>query len=699
MYKKTNYLLSCFFALSSLLSHAQFANKSFASNRIIDSVLEAFEILSSSTNLDDPDRNNTDSIKINILQTLSPQYSNSESAYQCVISALVIAKRTKNKRLLSIANRKIGNFYFSQALFDKAVKYYLVALKIAEDANDKINIASSLNNLGNVYEHMAGLFNAKIDYEKSLEFHLRALDIRKEADTSEIANSMINISNSYHGLGQDEKATDYLLMVIDKFTKRNQPNATELARTNLGEIYLDMYKKTGKTDYVIKAEKQFSFLFSIYKNKEDSSRKADVLIGMGQIRLLQNHLNEAINYLAEGVKIAKKKSYNDELRNGASLLAEAYNAKEDYKQALAFHKIFVDISDTILNQQSNTQIAEMSAQYKSEKNDRNIELLTKDTALQGIALNKQKFIRNGVIIGLGLALLLALLLYNRFQLKQKLNTTLSNTNRELIQKNFIIEKQKEKIIDSIDYAKLIQQSILTEETEIQKHLPNSFIYYQPKDIVSGDFYWYSKVNDKIIIAAIDCTGHGVPGAFMSMIGNTLLNQIINEKKITIPSEILRLLNIGIFEALHQGKEETLSKDGMDMSICTIDYKTNQLEYAGAENPLYIVSNNELTTIAADRQAVGGRSISKKLDTLKRKYTNHVIPIEKNMNIYLFSDGYMDQFGTSERKKFGIQKFKDLLLNIKHLDMQKQKQLITAAHDNWKGNTQQIDDILIVGISI
>jgi serine phosphatase RsbU (regulator of sigma subunit) len=277
-------------------------------------------------------------------------------------------------------------------------------------------------------------------------------------------------------------------------------------------------------------------------------------------------------------------------------------------------------------------------------------------------------------------------MFNRWRITQK--------------QKLIIEKQKEKIVDSITYAQLIQQSILMEESEIQKLLPDSFIYFQPKDIVSGDFYWCSVINNKIIIAAVDCTGHGVPGAFMSMIGNTLLNQIVNEKQITKPSEILRLLNQEVIESLHQTKDGALSKDGMAISLCSIDFKNNQLEYAGAENPLYLLVDKEITVINADKHGIGsGGLMAKKNNPLTTDYTNHIIPIKKDMSVFLFSDGYMDQFGGSERKKFGIQKFKELLLNNQQLSMQQQKEVIAKAQKDWKGNTAQVDDILVMGVKL
>ena len=239
-----------------------------------------------------------------------------------------------------------------------------------------------------------------------------------------------------------------------------------------------------------------------------------------------------------------------------------------------------------------------------------------------------------------------------------------------------------------------------EENEIQNYLPDSFIYYQPKDIVSGDFYWCSKINNKIIIAAVDCTGHGVPGAFMSMVGNTLLNQIVNEKHVTVPSEILRLLNIEIYQALHQEKDGTLSRDGMDVALCCIDYENNNVQFAGAQNPLYILSDNEVSIIKGDKQGIGGGgSIAKIFNPLKTIYTNHVIPIKKEMSIYVFSDGYMDQFGGNDRKKFGMQKFKDLLENNQNTSMSIQKEIFANALADWKGSKPQTDDILVIGVRL
>lgn len=257
----------------------------------------------------------------------------------------------------------------------------------------------------------------------------------------------------------------------------------------------------------------------------------------------------------------------------------------------------------------------------------------------------------------------------------------------------LLEEKNKKITDSINYASRIQKSILPSEAEIKKQLPQSFIYFQPRDIVSGDFYWLSKIEKKTIIACIDCTGHGVPGAFMSLIGNTLLNEIVNEKKIVQASLILKHLHLGILKALNQSTERVQSRDGMEMSLCVIDNKDNTIEYTGAMNPLYLVKDNVVTVIKPDIKAIGGL-INQNVEI---EFTNQTIPIQKNMSIYLFTDGYMDQFGGAENKKFNIPNFKKLLLDIQVMDMDKQKEVLEQTIKKWQGTNKQIDDMLVIGI--
>ena len=262
--------------------------------------------------------------------------------------------------------------------------------------------------------------------------------------------------------------------------------------------------------------------------------------------------------------------------------------------------------------------------------------------------------------------------------------------------NILLEEKNKKITDSITYAQYIQQSILPQESEIHKLLPQSFIYYQPRDIVSGDFYWLSEIGNKIIVAAVDCTGHGVPGAFMSLIGNTLLSEIINEKHITQPSLILKSLHEGILKSLHQNSDEISCQDGMEMSLCAIDRTNNSIQFAGAMNPVYLIKNKEITVIKPDIQGIGGISSAFRKN-IKVKFTDQVIPLEQNMTLYMFTDGYMDQFGGPDNKKFNTSRFKQMLLEVQGMPMSEQQRVVEETMRNWKGKSRQIDDMLVIGL--
>jgi serine phosphatase RsbU (regulator of sigma subunit) len=263
-----------------------------------------------------------------------------------------------------------------------------------------------------------------------------------------------------------------------------------------------------------------------------------------------------------------------------------------------------------------------------------------------------------------------------------------------------IEKKHKEIIDSVNYAKRIQEAILPDTKEITSYLNNSFILFKPRDIVSGDFYWFSQKDGKSIIAAIDCTGHGVPGAFMSMIGNTLLNQIVNERGVTDPGQILNNLNFEISRSLKQTHEDSESRDGMDGAICCFELSstnTNEqdfkLHYAGANRPLYFVRNNALEETKANKFPIGGIDIG-----VPKIFTTNTFALQKNDTVYIFTDGFSDQFG-SNNKKLMTKKFKEELIAIQDKSMEEQKNYLDTFIEEWKGITEQTDDILVIGIKI
>ena len=259
-----------------------------------------------------------------------------------------------------------------------------------------------------------------------------------------------------------------------------------------------------------------------------------------------------------------------------------------------------------------------------------------------------------------------------------------------IQSRKVVELYKN-VTDSIRYAKRLQESILPPERRIRELLPDSFVYYRPKDIVSGDFYWIEKVDDKVIFAAVDCTGHGVPGAFMSLIGHNGLNQSVKERGRSRPSEVLKDLNKIAFEALHKDRDQYLVRDGMDMALCAFDPRRKVLEYAGANCPLYIVRSGEVLTFPPDKNAIGS------FDLNGQSFTDHRIQLEAGDMVYIFSDGYADQFGGEKGKKFLYRRFRELLVQICAHPMEEQREKLQAAFNDWRGAHEQVDDILVMGM--
>ncbi len=274
-------------------------------------------------------------------------------------------------------------------------------------------------------------------------------------------------------------------------------------------------------------------------------------------------------------------------------------------------------------------------------------------------------------------------------------TFLLKKEKEVVEavKSQLEEKNKD-ITDSINYAKRIQEAILPSQAAIYKNFPEAFIYYKPKDIVSGDFYWFTESEGYYFVAAVDCTGHGVPGAFMSLIASTLLNDIVNEKKITVPSEILQKLNNQIIDALKQNEDDSSSRDGMDMAICRVDKQKSKLMFAGAARPLYHVRNQVLTEKKGQGYPIGGH-----YGLMNLKYSDSEIELEKGDMFYVSSDGYADQFHESDKKKFSTKRLRALLEKISVLGMEEQRTELKEAFKTWKGTAGQIDDILIVGIRV
>lgn len=265
--------------------------------------------------------------------------------------------------------------------------------------------------------------------------------------------------------------------------------------------------------------------------------------------------------------------------------------------------------------------------------------------------------------------------------------------QEIESKNEELEILYKQVTDSIHYAKRIQDAILPSGMRVKKLLPDSFILFKPKDIVSGDFYWIEQKADLVYFAAVDCTGHGVPGAFMSLVGYNILKDILNNTSASRPSEILDSLREGVVNTLKSDETGKQAKDGMDMTLCAINYEKMELQYAAAFNPLYIVRNGELLQFQANKFPIGA------FVGEKENFDNHIIPLQKGDQIFIFSDGYADQFGGPNGKKFMVGNFRKLLTSIATLPSDQQKLKLDETLVTWQGGQEQVDDVLVIGVKV
>lgn len=268
---------------------------------------------------------------------------------------------------------------------------------------------------------------------------------------------------------------------------------------------------------------------------------------------------------------------------------------------------------------------------------------------------------------------------------------LNEAYEKLSESNLQLEEKNKDIMDSIRYAQRIQVAILPPEIVVKRHIPESFILFKPKDIVSGDFYWMEMQGNKVLYAAVDCTGHGVPGAFMSIVGHNGLNRAVHEYGLSKPSDILDKLNELLEETLRQ-KDKIDVKDGMDIALCCLDPENLKLEYSGANNELYLVRGREIIEVKADKQPIGAFHT-------RRSFTNHALDLQKGDTIYTFTDGYADQFGGPKGKKFKYSQMKELLLSVQRLPMPQQREVLNNTIDSWKGDLVQIDDICMIGVRV
>jgi serine phosphatase RsbU (regulator of sigma subunit) len=395
----------------------------------------------------------------------------------------------------------------------------------------------------------------------------------------------------------------------------------------------------------------------------------------------------ALHYGYLALHINKEIGNIEQERSSYERIAEAYANTNQFKEAYNNYVLFKNLTDSIFSAENSKRIGDLKTHYEVQKKE--AELKAKAEAQEVITIEeekRQRFVIYAVIGLLIIVLVFAVFMFNRFKVTQK--------QKEIIEKQkHLVEENQKEIIDSITYAKRIQQVLLTSEKYIGNYVKEFFVLFKPKDIVSGDFYWATYLNNKFYLATADCTGHGVPGAFMSMLGINFLNQIIIEKSGSKPDEILNNLRKEIIEALNPKGSTEKSKDGMDMSLCCFDFYANTLEYASANNGIYILRNKEVIELKADKMPVGMHT-----EDIK-PFTYNKVQLQQGDVIYTYTDGYPDQFGGPKGKKFKYKQFTERLLKISEQSMEVQKETLSKVFDDWKGSLEQVDDVTVIGIKI
>jgi len=615
----------------------------------------------------------------------------------------------------------VGSYYYEKGDVQNALNYYLKAKEVF-DAEEEYTTthATLIANIANVYK-------GQKDIDKAIEFYKLAIEIYGDISKQSIeyVSALNNLGAIYLGEKNHELALATFKKALD-ILNQMELRSYGLANTLnlLGQVDEDLGRFTQAKDYYSKA-------LALSEEIDYKKGLANSHHLLGNILILQKNLKDGISHCKKSYALSEESNLIATLRNSCECLYLGYKQLGDSEKALKYYQLFIQNRDSLYNEENTREVTQKAMQYefdkiqyrdslKREEEARRQELLQREKDLKKEAeLQKQRTYTISGIIGFLLMLGLAFVLFRGYKNKQKAHRIISAQKKEVeIQKEAvesqksIIEAKNNEIVDSINYAQRIQNTLLPADEFIASVLPKSFVFFKPKDIVSGDFYWVEKVNDYTFFAAVDCTGHGVPGALVSVVGYNGLNRVLKEHKIYEPAAMLDKLNTIVEETF--SKSSHTIKDGMDIALCRIDHKNNTLQFSGANNPMYIVRsaekvneaiiekssrilkseehNYQLFEIKGDKQPIGKFEF-------RLPFINQEIELEKGDSIYIFSDGYADQFGGVKGKKFMYGPFKRLLASMAEISMAQQLNQLRSVYEAWRGDMDQIDDICVIGVQV
>ena len=594
----------------------------------------------------------------------------------------------KEKQQLSVgeAYSGLGKIAYKQDEFDASITHYSEALKIFEKHNYKDGLAAIYINLALLYEDMQNQAQAVEYYNKSLVIALENNDVVAEA------SCYTNLGNIYCDQEKYDEAIEYLEKSLKIKRQIGNKKGEGSSLNNLGATYYAMHEEEKALQYFLEA-------YQIYMDINDIKSSFPSCNNIGAIYYERKDYTKALEYYTKAYDLAKQLGSISKRILCLESLTLLYRDMGDYKNAVDYSVKCWGLKDTLYNKDQAEITTEMQTRFATEKKQQENEILN-------LQVKSESFVKTIFIIAAGLLLVVAFFIFRGLRQKQKVNTALEEKNKIIEaqkmvveQQKHIVEEQNKDITDSIKYAERIQTAILPPDKLWHTLFPQSFVFYKPKDILSGDFYWIEQKGDLVFVAAADCTGHGVPGALISIVNYNLLNKAVLEKDLHDPADILNYVNHQLTLALHQTFQESSVKDGMDISLCVLNTKTFELNYSGANNPIYILHQienaaTELVEVKADKFPVGAF-----VDEQVQSFTSKKIQLQKNDLIYLFSDGYADQFGGDKGKKFKYKQLKDILREVQNLPMAEQCSVLENKFTNWKGKLEQVDDVLVIGIRV
>jgi len=644
-----------------------------------------------------------DKQKVPLLNQLAFEYSgiDPKRARLYAVQAYGIASSLNLREDLAETLRIFGFLKYIQSDYDKALEYLLNALKLFKKFDNREGIAYTKQNIGLIYQRQGSSTNALHQFQKSFKIFEELNHLKGEA----ICLYHIAQVESEESPQQALKDYQHALQIYEKINEQRQK---AVVLNGIGKILKQQEKYEEALGQCLKAAQ-------INKSIGEKKGIAESYIAAGELFLLQERNEEAVNYLLRGLNISKSIGAKSLEIAAYKQLSAYYESQNNLRLALRYYKHHTELKEEVFTKQKSGQIAEMKARYDSEQQEQENALLKAERELDKRTIERQNTVTIAALVITLLFLFVAILLYRKRKQDRTTNTILTDRNREisrqkeevskkneelenqrreLKEKQNLLHLQNTKITDSIRYAQTIQQAILPTHTQLSELFRDFFVINKPRDIVSGDFYWVEQVDKYLFFAVVDCTGHGIPGSFMSLIGYSSLNEIVF--KTNNPAKILEQLHYSIQKALKQG-ESSDNTDGMDVSLCRLEKLSeseNKVLFCGAKQPLYHIHPNDrkLTEVRGNRVSIGGKMRKQK------PFLNTELELPKGDILILASDGYADQ-NNPHRDKFGSPRLKRILAMNSYLPLNEQKHFLESLLKAHIENQEQRDDITILGVKL